>query len=163
MEHPILNSSVSGDETSLTMHKDHNIGIAMDTPRGLLVPNIKGVQGMSLFEIGAALSELQAKGAANKLGAEELTGGTITVSNMGSLGGTVLSPVITSPQVAIVALGRIQNLPRYGPSGEVVPSKVMNASWAGDHRVIDGATMARFVNTWRRFLENPTLMLGHLK
>jgi len=83
---------------------------------------------------------------------------------MGSLGGTILSPVITSPQVAIVALGRIQTLPRFGPCGkEVVASKMLSASWAGDHRVIDGASMARFVNDWKQLLENPALMLGHLK
>jgi 2-oxoisovalerate dehydrogenase E2 component (dihydrolipoyl transacylase) len=162
---PVLNSSVSKDETSITYHGDHNIGVAMDTPRGLLVPNIKQVQFKSVFEIAAELNELQALGAAAKLGEAHLTGGTITVSNMGSIGGTVLSPVIMAPQTAIVALGRIQTLPRYaqGQEGVVSPTKVMNVSWAGDHRVIDGATMARFVNTWRGFLENPALMLAHLK
>jgi 2-oxoisovalerate dehydrogenase E2 component (dihydrolipoyl transacylase) len=86
------------------------------------------------------------------------------MSNMGSIGGTILGPVITSPQVAIVALGRIQTLPRFGADGkEVVASKVLNASWAGDHRGVDGASMARFVNDWKALLESPALMLGHLK
>lgn len=83
---------------------------------------------------------------------------------MGSIGGLSLSPVITSPQVAIVALGRIQTLPRFDASdGQVVATKVMAASWAGDHRVVDGATMAKFVNAWKGYLENPALMLAHLK
>jgi len=77
-QHPLLNSSVSADETKLTMHGDHNIGIAMDTPRGLLVPCIKRVQNMSVFEIAAALAELQALGAAGKLGEAQLSGATIT-------------------------------------------------------------------------------------
>jgi len=110
-----------------------------------------------------ALAELQALGAAGKLGEEQLTGATISVSNMGSIGGLNLAPVITSPQVAIVALGRIQTLPRYGSNGEVVPTKIMPASWAGDHRIVDGATIARFVNTWKGYLENPSNMLAHLK
>jgi 2-oxoisovalerate dehydrogenase E2 component (dihydrolipoyl transacylase) len=162
---PVLNSSVSKDETSLTYHGDHNIGVAMDTPRGLLVPSIKQVQHKSVFEIAAELKELQTIGAAGKLGEAHLTGGTITVSNMGSIGGTVLSPVITSPQTAIVALGRIQTLPRFknGSEEEVAATKVMQVSWAGDHRVIDGATMAKFVNTWKRYLENPSMMLAQMK
>jgi 2-oxoisovalerate dehydrogenase E2 component (dihydrolipoyl transacylase) len=110
-----------------------------------------------------ALAELQALGLAGKLGEEHLAGGTISVSNMGSIGGLSLSPVITSPQVAIVALGRIQTLPRFDAGGRVAATKVMAASWAGDHRVVDGATMARFVNVWKRYLEHPALMLALLK
>jgi len=164
--YPVLNSSLAEDESSLTYHGDHNIGVAMDTPRGLLVPNIKGVQHKSVFEIAAELQELQALGAAGKLGESHLSGGTITVSNMGSIGGTTLSPVVMAPQTAIVALGRIQTLPRFKENGleqVVVPTKVMNVSWAGDHRVIDGATMAKFVNDWKRYLENPALMVAKLK
>lgn len=160
---PVLNASVSKDETSVTYHGEHNIGVAMDTPKGLLVPCIKGVQGKSVFEVALDLKELQALAMAGKLGEKQLTGGTISLSNMGSVGGTVLSPVIMAPQTAIVALGRIQTLPRFGKDGEVVSRKVMNASWAGDHRVIDGATMGRFVNTWRKYVESPALMLAHLK
>ena len=137
--------------------------VAMDTPRGLVVPNVKRVQNLSVFEIAQELQELQRLGAAGKLGEAHITGATITVSNMGSIGGTVLSPVIPSSTVAIVALGRIQSLPRFGADGSVEAQKTLTASWAGDHRIIDGATMARFVNTWKGFVENPALMLGHLK
>jgi 2-oxoisovalerate dehydrogenase E2 component (dihydrolipoyl transacylase) len=83
---------------------------------------------------------------------------------MGSIGGTYLSPVILAPQTAIVALGKIQRLPRFGKdSDEVVSRSLMTASWAGDHRILDGATMARFVNSWKGYLENPDTMLAHLK
>mmetsp|Transcript_66223 Transcript_66223/g.149505 ORF Transcript_66223/g.149505 Transcript_66223/m.149505 type:complete len:176 (-) Transcript_66223:318-845(-) len=127
------------------------------------VPVVKDVQAKSVFEVAAALRELQQLGAANKLGEQHLTGGTISLSNMGSIGGTYLKPVILAPQTAIVALGRIQTLPRQQAHGSVGLSKVMVANWAGDHRVIDGATMGRFVNTWKALLENPTNMLAHLK
>ena len=82
------------------MLREHNIGIAMDTPRGLLVPNVKGVQDKSIFEIAQDLTRLGEMGAAGKLGEAELTGGTFTLSNIGSIGGTHMSPVIMVPQVA---------------------------------------------------------------
>ena len=83
---------------------------------------------------------------------------------MGSIGGTYMSPVIMSPQTTIVALGRIQTVPRINSENDsIVSSKIMTASWAGDHRVIDGATMARFCNHWKSLIEDPHLMLGHLK
>ena len=79
----------------------HNIAIAMDTPRGLLVPNVKDVQDKSVLEIAAELNRLSALGAEGRLGEDELTGGTFTLSNIGSIGGTHMSPVIMLPQVAI--------------------------------------------------------------
>jgi len=74
-----------------------------------------------------------------------------------------MSPVIASPQVAIGALGKIQTLPRFDADDNVVKAKIMNVSWAGDHRVIDGATMARFSNLWKDYIENPHRMLGAMK
>jgi 2-oxoisovalerate dehydrogenase E2 component (dihydrolipoyl transacylase) len=82
---------------------------------------------------------------------------------MGSIGGTTLSPVIMSPQVTIVALGRIREKVQLDKAGKLSNIKYMNASWAGDHRIIDGATMARFVNLWKSYLENPALLLTRLK
>ncbi|KAF0759165.1 hypothetical protein AaE_003741, partial [Aphanomyces astaci] len=82
---------------------------------------------------------------------------------IGSIGGTYMGPVIMVPQVAIGAIGKIQTLPRFNAAGTVVPVKVMNVSWSGDHRIIDGATMARFSTKWKHFLENPTAMLSELK
>jgi 2-oxoisovalerate dehydrogenase E2 component (dihydrolipoyl transacylase) len=168
---PVLNSTVSEDETSITYLAQHNISLAMDTPRGLLVPNIKSVQDRSIMEIAAELNRLQAAGAANALGAEDLTGGTFSLSNIGSIGGTHFKPVIMSPQVAIGAVGRIQTLPRFndekaaadGSDMSVSAVRLMNVSWAADHRVVDGATMALFANTWKGFLEQPQTMLAMLR
>ena len=161
--YPIVNATVAADESSLTLLREHNIGIAMDTPRGLLVPNVKGVQDKSIFEIAQDLTRLGELGAAGKLGEAELTGGTFTLSNIGSIGGTHMSPVIMVPQVAIGALGQVQKLPRFDDEGNVVEAHVMQCSWAGDHRVIDGAEMARFAQLFKAYLEDPTAMLAELR
>ncbi|KAF0698332.1 Aste57867_11052 [Aphanomyces stellatus] len=161
--HPILNASVSDCEGFITMHAHHNISVAMDTPKGLLVPNVKNVESKSILEIAEDLARLQALATEGKLGVQDLTGGTFSLSNIGSIGGTYMGPVIMVPQVAIGAIGKIQTLPRFDKAGNVVPVKIMNVSWSGDHRVIDGATMARFSTKWKNFLENPTSMLSELK
>ncbi|ETV97748.1 hypothetical protein H310_09113 [Aphanomyces invadans] len=161
--YPVLNSSVSECEGFITLHAHHNISVAMDTPKGLLVPNIKNVESKSILEIAEDLSRLQGLATAGKLGPNDLTGGTFSLSNIGSIGGTYMGPVIMVPQVAIGAIGKIQTLPRFNKAGEVVPVKIMNVSWSGDHRIIDGATMARFSTKWKNFLENPTSMLSELK
>lgn len=89
----------------------------------------------------------------------DLSGGTFSLSNIGSIGGTYASPVLVVPEVAIGAIGRIQTLPRFDDKGNVVPVQIFNISWAADHRVIDGATMANFSNLWKQYLENPAFML----
>ena len=104
-EYPILNSSISKDETEVTYHSDHNIGVATDTPHGLLVPNIKQCQNLSVLEIAQELNRLVVSGAANKLSPKDITGGTFSLSNIGSIGGTYAKPVIMAPQVAIGAIG----------------------------------------------------------
>ncbi|XP_052447150.1 lipoamide acyltransferase component of branched-chain alpha-keto acid dehydrogenase complex, mitochondrial [Carassius gibelio] len=160
---PILNSSLDENCTNITYKAAHNIGLAMDTNQGLLVPNVKNVQMLSIFEIAVELNRLQTLGLAGQLGTPDLTGGTFTLSNIGSIGGTYAKPVILPPEVAIGALGKIQVLPRFNHKGEVVKAHVMNVSWSADHRIIDGATMSRFSNLWRSYLENPASMVLDLK
>ncbi|GLE10037.1 hypothetical protein PINS_up022011 [Pythium insidiosum] len=160
--HPSLNATVSEDETHVTMLAAHNISVAMDTPTGLIVPNIKNVQSKSILDIAADLNRLQALASAGKLTPADLTGGTFSISNIGSVGGTYMSPVIMVPQVAIGAVGKFQTVPRFTKDGSVVPVRIMNVSWSGDHRVIDGATMARFSNMWKLYLENPVSMLSEM-
>jgi 2-oxoisovalerate dehydrogenase E2 component (dihydrolipoyl transacylase) len=94
-----------------------------------------------------------------------LSGATFTLSNIGAVGGgTYMSPIVTSPQVAIGAMGRIQRVPRFvGDTMEVEEAHIMNISWAGDHRMADGATMARFHNTWKQYMESPMSMISKLK
>ncbi|KAK5870400.1 hypothetical protein PBY51_025037 [Eleginops maclovinus] len=160
---PILNSSLDEGCQNITYKASHNIGLAMDTSQGLLVPNVKNVQQLSVFEIAQELNRLQALGIAGQLGTNELTGGTFTLSNIGSIGGTYAKPVILPPEVAIGALGKIQVLPRFDAAGQVVRAHIMNVSWSADHRIIDGATMSRFSNLWREYLENPASMVLDLK
>ncbi|XP_057697814.1 lipoamide acyltransferase component of branched-chain alpha-keto acid dehydrogenase complex, mitochondrial [Corythoichthys intestinalis] len=160
---PVLNATLDQGCQNITYKASHNIGVAMDTGLGLLVPTVKNVQLLSILEVARELNRLQELGAAGQLGTADLSGGTFSLSNIGSIGGTYAKPVILPPEVAIGALGRIQVLPRFDASGQVTRAHVMNVSWSADHRVVDGATMCRFSNMWRDFLENPASMLLHLK
>ena len=161
-EHPLLNSQISADGKQLAYKASHNIGVAMDTPSGLLVPNIKDVQHRTLLSIALELARLAADAKAGKLQPADLKGGTFTLSNIGNLGGTYTGPVINLPEVAIAGMGKIRPTPRYNAEGELVKEAVMQISWSGDHRVIDGAAMARFSNSWIGYLETPGTMLLHL-
>ena len=163
LQFPQLNAHTNADCSTVTHRAQHNLGLAMDTPRGLVVPNIKDVANKSVLEIALDMQRLAKLGAEGKLGRDELTGGTFTISNIGTIGGTYLSPILVVPEVVIGALGGLQTLPRYDAQMNVKPTRVMNVSWSADHRVVDGATMARFSKTWQAYLENPASMLLHLK
>jgi len=163
LHYPIINSSVDVQKETITFKHNHNIGVAMDTQQGLLVPNIKAVQNLSVFEIASELTRLHQVGLAGKLTSQDLTGGTFSLSNIGSIGGTYASPVILPPEVAIGALGKVRVLPRYNSRGEVYPAHIMNVSWSADHRVLEGAIVARFSNLWKEYLENPSKLLLDLK
>jgi len=163
LHYPVINSSIDVDADTVTYKHNHNIGVAMDTAQGLLVPNIKGVQNLSVFEIAVELVRLQQLGLQGKLTSKDLTGGTFSLSNIGSVGGTYASPVILPPEVAIGALGRIRVLPRYNSKGEVYPAHIMNVSWSADHRLLDGATVARFSNLMKNYIESPAKLILDLK
>ncbi|XP_042875214.1 lipoamide acyltransferase component of branched-chain alpha-keto acid dehydrogenase complex, mitochondrial-like [Penaeus japonicus] len=160
---PVLNASVDEKCENITYKASHNIGVAMDTSDGLVVPNVKGVQGLTLLEVAAEINRLQELGLRGSLKTQDITGGTFTISNIGTIGGTYAKPVILPPEVAIGAIGKIQILPRFDSSGNVTKAHIMQISWSADHRVIDGATMARFSNLWKSFLENPATMIVHMK
>ncbi|UTP72134.1 2-oxo acid dehydrogenase subunit E2 [Alteromonas sp. LMIT006] len=162
-EYPILNSRVSADETQIEYLSEHNIGIAIATPNGLVVPNIKGVHDKSIFAIATELNTLIHQAKDNRLPPDAFTGGTITISNIGPIGGLTATPVINHPEVAIVALGKIQKIPRFNELDEVEAQHIMTVNWSADHRVIDGATMVQFNNAWMRYLMQPVLMLSELR
>ena len=134
----------------------------MDTPSGLIVPVIKNVSGMNILSIAAELSRLQSLAAAGKLSSQDLSGGTITVSNIGNIGGTYVSPVIVEKEVAILGMGRMRTIPAFNTARQVVEKQVCNFSWSADHRVIDGATMARAAEVVRGFVEDPDSMVMYL-
>eukprot|EP00934_Nitzschia_sp_Nitz4_P009339 Nitzschia sp. Nitz4//scaffold175_size95217//32564//34132//NITZ4_004720-RA/size95217-processed-gene-0.49-mRNA-1//1//CDS//3329538930//9329//frame0 len=163
--YPLLNSTFDSANNQLHLRKDHNIGIAMDTPRGLIVPVLKQVQDKSIEEIVQDLERLKEAARNGAVPSDDLQGATFTLSNIGAIGaGTYMSPIITSPQVAIGALGSIQRLPRFvGDSMEVQEAHIVHFSWAGDHRVIDGATMARFHKKFQSMVEDPLQLVRELK
>ncbi|CAI7610009.1 unnamed protein product [Penicillium palitans] len=165
-EFPILNSKVDTTDPTkpkLVMRAKHNIGIAMDTPNGLIVPNIKDVASRSIFDIAAEIARLSALGNAGKLTPADLSGGTITVSNIGNIGGTYVAPVIVPTEVAILGVGRSRAVPVFDEDGQVTRGDMVNFSWSADHRVIDGATMARMGNRVKDLVESPELMLLNLR
>lgn len=157
---PLINSRANSDFTELTYLANHNIGMAVDGVNGLLVPNIKAVEQRSILDIATQVMALTAAARSGKINPADLKGGSITISNIGAIGGTIATPIINKPEVAIVALGKIQSLPRFDKQGNVVSRNTMMISWSGDHRVIDGGTIARFNNCWKGYLEQPVTMLG---
>ncbi|KPZ71466.1 Dihydrolipoyllysine-residue acetyltransferase component of pyruvate dehydrogenase complex [Shewanella sp. P1-14-1] len=160
---PVMNSQVNSDCSELTYKASHNIGMAVDSKVGLLVPNVKDVQDKSILDVAAEITRLTNAARSGRVSPADLKGGTISISNIGALGGTVATPIINKPEVAIVALGKLQVLPRFNAKGEVEARKIMQVSWSGDHRVIDGGTIARFCNLWKQYLEQPQEMLLAMK
>lgn len=156
---PDVNSRVNDDCTEQTYLASHNIGMAVDSKVGLLVPNVKEVQNLSILEIAAEITRLTKDARSGRVKPQDLKGGSISISNIGALGGTIATPIINKPEVAIVALGKLQTLPRFNDKGEVEARKIMQISWSGDHRVIDGGTIAKFCNLWKHYLEQPQEML----
>ena len=164
--YPALNARVDIDSNSskpgLVMRSQHNIGVAMDTPSGLIVPVIKNVSSLNILSIAAELNRLQSLAASGRLSSQDLSGGTITVSNIGSIGGTYVSPVIVEKEVAILGMGKMRTIPAFSEAGQVVQKQVCNLSWSADHRVIDGATMARAAEVVKGFVEDPCSMVIYL-
>ena len=162
-EFPVVNSQLNEDATEISYFADHNIGFAVDSKIGLLVPNIKRVQDLSLLEIAVQMQDIIEQARAGRVVGEHLKGGTISISNIGAIGGITATPVINKPEAAIVALGKTQKLPRFDDEGNVSAQNIMAVNWSGDHRIIDGATMVRFNNLWMSYLTQPEKMLMHLK
>uniref|UniRef100_A0A1A9VLG6 Dihydrolipoamide acetyltransferase component of pyruvate dehydrogenase complex n=1 Tax=Glossina austeni TaxID=7395 RepID=A0A1A9VLG6_GLOAU len=160
-KHPILNSSLDVEKEVVIYKSAHNISVAIDTPAGLVVPNIKNCQNKNIIEIAQDLNAVIDKGRKGSLAPSDFAGGTFSLSNIGVIGGTYTHPCIMAPQVAIGAMGRTKVVPRFNDKDEVIKAHIMSVSWCADHRVIDGVTMAKFSNMWKNYLENPALFLLH--
>lgn len=161
-DYPVLNSQLNADATEVHYQPECNIGMAVDSDAGLMVPNVKRVNRLTLLEIADEVTRLTTAAREGRVSQADLKGGTISISNIGALGGTYAAPIINAPEVAIVALGRTQQLPRFDADGQVVARSIMTISWAGDHRIIDGGTIARFNRQWQGYLESPQSMLLEL-
>ena len=157
-QYPQFNSSLSPDGERLILKKYYNIGIAVDTPKGLVVPVLKDVDKKSLFELSAEMFELGAKAREGKLRPAEMQGGCMTISNLGGIGGTAFTPIVNAPEVAILGATRSQMKPVWNGS-EFEPRLMMPLDMSYDHRVIDGADAARFMRTIVALLTDVRLLL----
>ncbi len=159
-EFPVFNTSMSADGKSLVYKKYFHIGFAADTPNGLVVPVIRHADKKDVMTIATELGELSEKARAGKLTAEQMKGGTFTVSSLGGIGGTTFTPIINPPEVAILGAGRSRMQPVWQDS-EFVPRLIQPLSLSYDHRVIDGATGVRFTTFLGQVLADvDRLMLG---
>ncbi len=157
---PALNSSYNSEKGIQHIHKQHNIGIAMSTPRGLIVPVLKEVQSMGMSELIHAYEELIKRAHDIKLQASDMKDATITVSNYGTAGhGLWATPIINFPQVAILAIAKIQQQQQI-KNGNIVIIDGMNLSWSFDHRVIDGDLAVHISDLFCRLLQNPASLLS---
>lgn len=160
-QYPILNSSVDEATESILYKSAHNISVAMATANGLVVPNIKNCEQKSIIEIARDLNSLQQRGQRGQLTPEDFANGTFSLSNIGVVGGTYTQPCIVMPQVAIGAIGTAIIVPRFDANDAIAKVHLIHVSWSGDHRVIDGVTMASFSNEWKRLIEQPERFILH--
>lgn len=159
-EFPVFNTSMSADGKSLVYKKYFHVGFAADTPQGLLVPVIRDADQKDVMSIARELGELSARGREGKLTAEQMQGGTFTVSSLGGIGGTHFTPIVNPPEVAILGVGRSALRPVYRDNA-VEPRLILPLSLSYDHRVIDGATGVRFTTFLLDVLADvDRLMLG---
>lgn len=166
--YPLLNARLQvtangSSKAHIVFRSNHNIGIAMDTPVGLLVPVIKNVRALSILDIALEIQRLSELGKAKKLSSADLGGGTITVSNIGNIGGTVVAPVIVDGQLAILGIGKSRIVPVIGEDDAVQKAEITNFSWSADHRVVDGATMARMGSMVKKFMEEPEKLMFQMR
>ena len=158
-KYPILNASIDDANQEIVYKHYYNIGIATDTDHGLYVPNVKNADTKGLFAIADEINEKAALAHDGKLSAEDMRNGTITISNIGSVGGGFFTPVINYPEVAILGVGTIAQQPIVNGEGEIVVGRVMKLSLSFDHRIVDGATAQKAMNNIKRLLADPELML----
>ncbi|MGD9647301.1 MAG: dihydrolipoamide acetyltransferase family protein [Pirellulales bacterium] len=151
--HPLLNASWADDR--VVENQEIAIGVAVDTPAGLLVPVLRDVASSGVREIAERSRDLFDRARAGRLTARELEGGTFTISNLGMLGIDAFTPIINPPQAAVVGIGAIRREPVYQPDGTLAPRELTTLSLTFDHRVVDGAPAARFLQTVVAAIENP--------
>ena len=157
-EHPRFNSSLDPSGESLIIKKYINIGVAMDTPAGLVVPVIRDCDRKSLIELAQEVVETSVKAREKKLKPADMQGGCISISSLGGIGGTAFTPIVNAPEVAILGVSRSQMKPVY-MNGEFVPRMILPLSLSYDHRVIDGADGARFTSFLSKVLSDTRRML----
>jgi pyruvate dehydrogenase E2 component (dihydrolipoamide acetyltransferase) len=157
MEHPMLNASVDEEGETIVQKKYFNIGFAVDTPDGLIVPVIRNVEKKSIIELAAELQDLAERARQRTVTVQELRGSTFTITNYGQFGGGFSTPIINYPDVAILGCGRIADRP-WVVDGEIAVRKILPLSLTFDHRVTDGGDATRFLSRVAGYLEDPALL-----
>lgn len=156
-EFPLFNGVLDTEKNEVILREYIHIGVAMDTERGLLVPVLRDVAGKSLLQIAQELAELTGKARQNRLGPDDLQGAGFTLSNLGGMGLTGITPIVNWPQVAILGVAGGRELPRY-VNGELQPRRILPLTLGFDHRLINGADGARFLAHLRETLADPFLL-----
>ncbi len=157
-QHPTVNASIDPEKGEI-VYKDYvNVGLAVDTPRGLVVPVLRDCDQLSIPQIAQAIADTAEKAKNSQYGIEDLRGGTFTISNLGAVGGAYSTPIINWPEVAILLLGRSRKMPVVHED-RIEPRLMMPLSLSYDHRIIDGAMAARFLNEVIGYLESPGRLL----
>lgn len=156
---PELNASIDDTTQEIVYKHYYNIGIATNTDDGLYVPNIKAADTKGMFEIAKEITENTQAAYDKKLSPESMAGGSITISNVGSIGGGWFTPVINQPEVAILGVGRIEKAPIVNEDGDIVVGRMMKLSLSYDHRLIDGALAQNALNYMNKMLHDPELLL----
>ncbi|WNF24610.1 dihydrolipoamide acetyltransferase family protein [Mesobacillus jeotgali] len=162
-EFPVFNAKLDEENESIQLLREHHIGIAVDTPDGLIVPVIRNVEKMNLKQIHGEMKRLTKLALDDKLTVKDISGGTFTISNVGPLGGSIgATPIIQHPQTALVSFHKTKKRPVVTDQDEIAIRSIMNLSMAFDHRVADGATAVAFTNRFAQLIENPKMMLLEL-
>ena len=157
-EHPYLNATLDDETEEIILKKYYNIGMATDTPEGLMVPVVKNAGDKSILQLAEELTQLAEKARNRTIDLADLKGGTFTITNYGALGGIYGTPIINHPEVAILGTGKIKDAPVVR-DGKIEIRKILFLALSFDHRVVDGAEAARFLNTVIARLEDPDLIL----
>ncbi len=158
-KHPAMNALIDMEGDQIIYRDYVNLGIAVDTDRGLVVPNIRNVDALGIPGIARALGDLASRVRSGDFGVNELRGGTFTISNLGAIGGTYSTPIVNVPEVAILLVGRTRKLPVVMDDDSIQARQMMPLSLSYDHRLVDGATAARFLNDVIAYLEAPSRLL----
>ncbi|MBG9793681.1 2-oxoglutarate dehydrogenase [Paenibacillus dendritiformis] len=160
-EFPTFNASLDDETKEIVLKRYYHIGIATDTPDGLIVPVIRDADRKTVFELAEEIGRLAERARAGKLALEQITGGTFTISNVGPIGSLLATPIINHPEAAILALHKME--PRMVVrNGEGVIRLMMNMALSFDHRLIDGAEAIRFTNRIKRLLEQPEFLWAEM-
>jgi pyruvate dehydrogenase E2 component (dihydrolipoamide acetyltransferase) len=154
---PQFNASIDMERGEIIYKQYVNLGVAVDTERGLLVPVLRDVDKKNIVELAAEMSQLSQKARERKLTPEEMEGGTFTITNLGGIGGTGFSPIVNHPEVAILGLSRSRMEPEW-INGAFQPRLILPLSLSYDHRLVDGADAARFLRWVAEAFEQPFLL-----